>query len=49
MDEFLRESGYLFNHFLLNVRGETAHASGKVLQPTSSEVQKTAATLSVAR
>ncbi len=46
-DEFLRESNYLFNHFLLNLGGETASASGKVVLPTAAEVQKTAATLGV--
>jgi len=47
IDEFLRESSYLFNHFLLNVRGETAPAAGKVVMPSPAEVGKTAATLSV--
>jgi len=47
MDEFLRESSYLFNHFLLNVRGETAQATGKVVLPSRAEIGKTAATMSV--
>ncbi len=46
-DEFLRESNYLFNHFVLDMRGETAQAGGKVVMPTAQEVQKTVATLSV--
>jgi hypothetical protein len=47
VDDFLRESSYLFNHFLLNVRGETAQASGKVVLPSRAEIGKTAATMSV--
>ena len=46
-DEFLRESNYLFNHFLLDLKGETKRAGGQVVLPTASELQKTAATMGV--
>jgi hypothetical protein len=48
MGEFLRDSNYLFNHSLLNMRGETAKTDAKVVIPTRAEIMKTAATLSVA-
>lgn len=44
-NEFLRDSNYLFNHYLLNLSGETATASGKVVKPTREEFQKTVATM----
>ena len=48
MSDFLRESNYLFNHYLLTMRGETAKTDGKVVLPTRAEMLKTAATVSVA-
>jgi hypothetical protein len=47
MSDFLRESAYLFNHFLLNLRGETPISEAKVVLPTRAEIEKTAATMSV--
>jgi SEC-C motif len=48
MADFLRDSNYLFNHYLLNMRGETAKTDAKVVLPTRAEFMKTAATLNVA-
>ena len=48
MGDFLRDTNYLFNHYLLNVRGETVQTEGKLALPASTELIKPAAAVSVA-
>ncbi len=47
-NEFLRESNYLFNHYLLNLSKEKSALGGKVVMPTREEIHKTAATTGLA-
>ena len=48
MSDFLRDTNYLFNHYLLNARGETVKTEGKVVLPASTEMIKPAAAIGVA-
>ncbi|MBI3733710.1 MAG: hypothetical protein HY259_09695, partial [Chloroflexi bacterium] len=41
--DFLREMNYLFNHYLLDMKGEAPVAAGKVALPTREEFEKAAA------
>ena len=48
MSDFLRESNYLFNHYLLTMRGETAKPDGKLVLPVRAELVKPAASVNIA-